>query len=146
MDDDFLQLCVIYRDPPDLVELEVRVQYRGWTARSTVYAQPHVFASNCKRLLEWATTPSDTLTLEAGADTGIGWLKLDFYTIGRTGHVGCSLQLATGKQPHDARPAETWRLAIEIQTELGLVERFARAGHLLSTNLDGEAKLIGLPS
>ncbi len=145
MDDHFLQLRVIYRDPPDLIELEVLVQYRGWTARSAVYASPRGFADDCNRLLEWARAPSNPILVEAGADTGIGSLKLGFYTIDRAGHVACSVTLATGQQSRDSRPAETWRMAIEIHTELGLVENFARACISLGKRLDGDALLIGMP-
>src|SRR5207237_2370778 len=116
------QLRVGYREQPDLMELEILVQYRGWKAHSAVYASPHGFADDCEHLLKWAKAPSQPITIEAGADTGIGWLKLSFYTIDRAGHVACSVTLATGLQPRDARPAETWRMAIEIRTEPGLVE------------------------
>jgi hypothetical protein len=144
MDNNYLQLRVVYRDPPDLMELEVVVEYRGWSACSAVYASPHGFADDCDRLLEWSRAPSDPIIIEAGADTGIGWLKLAFYTIDRAGHVACSVTLATDQHSSGARPADIWRMAIEIRTELGLVENFARACRTLAKQLDGEAVLIGM--
>ena len=144
MYDRFLQLRVIYRDPPDLMQLEVLVQYEGWAARSTVYASPHGFANDCERLSRWTKSLSEPLIIEAGADTGIGWLKLDFYTVDRVGHVACAVNLATGNQPTEARPAQTRRMAIEIPTEPALIEQFARACISLGKQLDGQAKLIGV--
>jgi hypothetical protein len=144
MDGHGLKLRVIYRDPPDLLELEVLVQCRGWAARSTVYASPHGFFEDAERLLAWARNPLDPFPVEAGADTGIGWLKLVFYTIDRAGHVACALTLATGKTSERSRAEETWRMSIELRTEPALIENFARACRTLAQSLDGEAELIGL--
>jgi len=146
MDDHFIQLRVVYSDPPDLMELEAQVQYGGWAARSIAYASPHVFSEDCQRLLEWSKAPSTPFTIEAGADTGIGWLKLVFYQVDRIGHVACSVTLATGQHVREARLEETWRMQIEIRTEPGLIERFARACILLGQKPDCEAKLVGIPN
>jgi hypothetical protein len=145
MDEHFLQLRVIYRDPPDLIELEVLVNYRGWTARSTAYASPHAFAEDSRRLRQWARSPADPIVIEAGADRGIGCLKLEFYTTDRAGHAACSVVLATPDHGSHSRSAQIWRMAVEIGTELGLVENFARACVTLAETLDGEARLLGLP-
>jgi hypothetical protein len=145
MDDQFLQLRVIYRDPPDLIELEALLRYGGWAACSAVYASPHGFTEGCQRLLEWARAPSSPVSIESGADTGIGLLRMNFYTIDQAGHAACAVTLATGRQSRNARPAETWRLAIEIRTELGLIENFARACITIGKQLNGEAVLVGVP-
>jgi hypothetical protein len=146
MDEHFLQLRVIYRDPPDLIQLEVLVQYRGWAAQSTVYASPHGFADDCERLQKWAKSLSGPILLEAGADTGIGWLRLRFYTIDLAGHVACAVTIATGRTSDAARPAETWRMEVEMKTEPALIENFASACIGLAKRLDGEARLVALPS
>lgn len=87
------------------------------------------------------------MQIEADVDTGIGWMVLRFHTIDAAGHACCSVKLATGEQAtHGARPEQTWRFAIEIRTELGLIERFARECITLGTNFSGEARLLGVPA
>jgi hypothetical protein len=146
MDDHFLHLGVIYEDLPDLIELGVRVTHGEWSAVSTVYASPSFFIENGEELLRWIAAPRLPLRIEAGADTGIGWMVLQFYTINHACHARCAITLATKTLSNDSRPAETARLGIELPTELGLIERFARECISLGGNFKREARLIGLPS
>ena len=145
MENSFIQLRVIYEDLPDLIELGVSVQYCGWSAFSKAYTSPSKFSDEAQQLLKWASLPTATVQIEAGADTGIGWMVLKFYTIDAAGHVRCAVKLATGKQSYGARLEETWRFAIEMETELGLIEQFARECIALSTDFTREARLSGLP-
>jgi hypothetical protein len=146
MDDHFLQLRVIYEDPPDLVELGVRVIHGEWSAVATAYTSSSFLADNGKTLLRWVEAPSEPLRIEAGADTGIGWMVLEFYTVDHAGHARCAITLPTKTRTNEPRPAETSRFAIEFPTELGLIERFARECIALSDNFKREARLIGLPA
>jgi hypothetical protein len=86
------------------------------------------------------------LRIEAGADTGIGWMVLEFYTIDHAAHARCAVTLATKTLTNQPRPAETSRFAIELPTELGLIERFARECIALSGNFKRDARLVGLPT
>ena len=88
--------------------------------------------------------PDEPLRVEAGADTGIGWMVLQFYTIDHAGHARCAITLASKTRTNDPRPAETSRFAIEFPTELGLIERFARQCISLGDNFKRDARLIGL--
>jgi hypothetical protein len=146
VDDNFIQLRVVYEDLPDLIELGVSVRCGEWSAHSKAYTGPTAFADEAQRLLSWVSSPTDPIRIEAGADTGIGWMVLKFYTVDRAGHVRCAVSLATGGQPRDARPESTWRFGTEMPTELGLVERFARECIALSTDFSQEARLQGLPT
>jgi hypothetical protein len=146
MDDHFLQLRVIYEDLPDLIELGVRVIHGEWSAVSTAYASSSFFTENGNKLLRWVEAPERPLRIEAGADTGIGWMLLQFYTINHAGHARCAITLATQTRTDGPRPAETSRFAIELPTELGLIERFARECIVLGGNFKREARLIGLPT
>lgn len=147
MDDHFfLQLRVIYEDLPDLIQLSVRVINGEWSAVSTAYTSPSFLSENGKGLLQWVEAPDKPLRIEAGADTGIGWMVLQFYTIDRAGHARCAITLATKTLKNEPRPAETSRFAIELPTELGLIERFARQCIALGGNFNSEARLIGLPT
>lgn len=145
MDGSFIRLRVVYEDLPDLIELAIKVRFRGWSADSRAYADPVAFAEEARRLAEWTSAPDGPVTIECGADTGIGWLVLRFYTVDRAGHVCCALTLATGGQPQNARPESTWRFAIEIPTEAGLVERFACECLALSSDFSRGARLAGVP-
>lgn len=142
----FLHLRVVYEDLPDLIELAISVRHGGWAAESSVYASPQVLADVAAKLVEWVASPGEPFEIEEGADNGIGWMRLKFYTIDRAGHARCAVCLSTGGQPADARPEETWRFAIEIPTELGLIERFGRECVRLSKDSSPQALLEGLPA
>jgi hypothetical protein len=144
MDDHFLQLRVIYEDLPDLIELGVRVVHGEWSAVSTAYTSPSLFLDHGNDLLRWARAPNEPLRFEAGADTGIGWMVLQFYTIDRAAHARCAVTLATNTRSNGPRPTETSRFAIELPTELGLIERFARECITLGSDFKREARLVGV--
>ena len=143
MDEHFLQFRVIYEDE-HLLEISVRVLHGEWSAVSTAYTSLSFFTENGNALLRWVEAPDEPLRIKAGADTGIGWMVLQFYTINLARHVRCAVTLAT-QTMGALRPAETSRFSIELPTELGMVERFARECIALGGNLKREARLICLP-
>lgn len=143
MDDHFLQLWVIYKDV-HLIELGIHVGHSEWSAVSTAYASHSFLADSANAILGWVKSPHDPLKIEAGADTGIGWMVLRFYSISNAGHTRCEIKLATRTRTNEPRPAETSRFAIELPTELGLIERFAGQCLALGRDLKGEARLIGV--
>lgn len=126
MDDWSLELRVVYEDLPDLIEVETRVRAGDWSARSLAYCSPGFLTEDANRLIAWSRNPQGNLRLEAGADTGIGWLVLELYTIDSAGHTRCAVTLATGGTGRESRPAETWRLCIELRTDPASIERFGR--------------------
>jgi hypothetical protein len=142
--DHFLQLCVISEDL-HLIELRIRVVHGEWSAVSTAYASPSFLTESGEAILHWAETPNEPLNIEAGEDTGIGWMVLKFHTIDRAGHARCAIKLATTPWLDGLRPAETSRFAIELPTELGLIERFARECVALGRDFKREARLSVLP-
>jgi hypothetical protein len=146
MDDWSLEIRVVYEDLPDMIELETRVRAGEWSARARAYTSPDFLAGDAERLIEWARNPQGRARFAAGADTGVGLLMLDFYTIDVAGHARCAVTLATGGTSRDARPAETWRFAIEMKTEPGLIERFGRECVSLGRDYSRIAKLSGLPT
>jgi hypothetical protein len=146
MDDHYLQLRITYEDLPDLIELGVRVIHGEWSARSTAYTSPSFFTENGTAILRWVEAPDEPLRIEAGADTGIGWMVLHFYTIDRAAHARCAITLATSTRTDGPRPAETSRFAVELPTELGLVERFGRECIAVGSDFKREARLIVLPT
>jgi hypothetical protein len=144
MDDWSLELGVVYEDLPDMIEVETRVRAGEWSARSRAYCSPSFLCDDAKQLVAWSINPQGHFRPEAGADTGIGWLVLDFYTINSAGHTRCAVTMATGESSHDARPAETWRFAIELKTEPGLIERFGRECLALGLDYSRKARLSHL--
>jgi hypothetical protein len=146
MGENLLQLRVTYQDLPDLVEIGVRVVHGEWSAVATAYTSPSFFVQNGEALLGWVEAPNEPLRVEAGADTGIGWMLLQFYTIDHAGHARCAITLATKTRTDGPRPAETSRFEIEFPTELGLIERFARECIAISNNFKREARLVGVPA
>jgi hypothetical protein len=146
MSENCLRLRVICEELPNLIELGISVIHGGWSARATAYTSPSFFTENGEKLLRWVRAPNEALRIEAGADTGIGWMALQFYTVDRAGHARCAISLATKTRTNDPRPAETSRFAIELPTELGLIERFARECVALGDDFRLETMLIGLPA
>jgi hypothetical protein len=86
MGENFLQLRVIHEELPNLIERGIRVIYGEWSAISTAYVSPEFLTENGEALLRWVEAPNEPLRIEAGADTGMGWMVLQFYTINHAGH------------------------------------------------------------
>jgi len=143
--DHFLELRVIAEDV-HLMELYVRVVHGEWSATSSAYVSRSFLTENGEAILRWVEAPTEPLNIEAGADTGMGWMILQFYRIDRAGHVRCAITLATKTRTDGPRAAETSRFAIELPTELGLIERFARACIALGSDPKLDANLTGLPT
>jgi hypothetical protein len=139
MSDNYLKLRVIYVDLPDLVELAIEVQHDGWSANSTAYASPVFLTQDPSALLRWSRSPERPHRMEAGMDTGIGWLAIEF-TSDIRGHVRCHIQMSSGAAKAEPR----WRMALVLSSELGLVERFAHECTALGAKFSGEAVLTGL--
>ena len=116
---------IVYEDLPDLVEIETHVWASNWQGVARAYASPQSLHHEAKALEQWCRKPEGEAVLEAGADTGIGWVRLRFYPIDMAGHLVCHVQLATAGSM-GGRPEEVWRMSLEIRTEPGLVERYAR--------------------
>lgn len=141
MDEWSLELRVVYEDLPSMIEVETHVRAGDWSARSRAYCAPNFLSDNAERLIAWSQQPQGNLRLEAGADTGIGRLVLQFYTIDSAGHIRCAVTLATGGTGRDSRPAETWRLCIELRTEPASIERFGRELLALASDYSRTATL-----
>jgi hypothetical protein len=80
MSEHFLRLTVVHEDQ-HLLELSVWVSHGEWSAKSTVYVSPAFLPENGKDILNWVESPKQPMRIEAGANTGIGWMVLHFYTI-----------------------------------------------------------------
>jgi hypothetical protein len=137
-----LTLRVVYEDLPDLIEVEARVAADGWSGIACAYTSPHSLGEAARGLLNWAERPSEEFALEAGADTGIGWLSLRWYVIDRAAHLACHVRMATSADNSDM-PEDVRRLSLEFRTERSMVERFARQLASLAKSLTGEAVLTG---
>jgi len=124
-----------------LIELRIRVVHGEWSAVSTAYASRSFLTENGEAILQWIEATHKPLNIEAGADTGIGWMVLQFYTIDSAGHARCAVKLATNTRTDGPRPAETSRFSIELPTELGLIERFGRECIALGSDSRREARL-----
>lgn len=136
-----LAVRVVY-DDSSLVELEARVFADDWSGSTWAYTDSLSLRSEARGLLDWTEHPQGTFALEAGADTGIGWLSLRWYATDRAGHLACHVQFAT--RAINDRPEGVRRLSLELPTETGLVERFARQLLSIAETFSGEARLEGV--
>jgi len=137
-----LTIRIVYVDLPDLIEFEGQVMSGGWGGVASAYVSPAVFAAAVDRAIEWTHRPEGTCVLDAG-DEATGLLRLRFYTIDLAGHVVCQIQLATNEATKH-RGKSVRRLSIEMPTEIGLIEQFARNLRSVVAQLEGEAVLQGL--
>ena len=132
-----IAIRVVYQDLPDLIELRTSVRIRDWSGAACAYASPHSLVNEAQKLVLWSRHPEGEFRIDAGADTGIGWLVLSFRTVDMAGHIVCHVTLATSDP-------NVCRLAVNIRTEAGLVERFANELISLARTLKGDAVLIGV--
>src|SRR5204862_5257804 len=135
-----LTLRVVY-DDPHLIEVEVRVVAGDWSGTTRAYTPPGSLGDGARDLLAWSARPHEPVALEAGSDTGIGWVSLRWYTIDRSGHLVCHVRIATAEE--GGWPEGVRRLALEFPTELGLVERVARQLASVAASRPGDAVWAG---
>lgn len=145
MADHFVQLRVIHDKLPNLIELSIRVVHSEWSAQSTAYASPEFLTEQGTAILQRIEAPDETLSMETGADSGIGWMVVWFNTIDSAGYARCVTTLATQTRTDGPRPAETSRFAMELPTELGLIESFGQECIALGSDFNCEARLTILP-
>ena len=138
-----VRMRVVYEDLPDLVEVETVVEVGEWRGIGTAYVSPSRLRDQASGLERWCRNPQGEIAVELGANTGIGWTVLRFYTIDMAGHVICHVQIATGDVPVGGRDEQAWRLAVEMPTEPRLVERFARSLSAVSS-VNDTAALFGV--
>jgi hypothetical protein len=137
---------VVHHDLPDLIEVQTAVKLAEWSGVARAYASPNALHEQTVALETWCSRPEGEIALELGADTGIGGTILRFYVVDMAGHVACHVRLAAGGLSSGGRPEQVSRLAIEIATEPGLIERFARELRIVISSLKGEAVLLAVPA
>ena len=122
-----ISIAVIYEDAPDIIEIEARVSSYSWNGMARAYAATEMFRQQAAALQAWCKHLSGEAVIEAGADTGVGWVMLRFSRDEAPDRVLCRVTLATGGVTSDHRPDEVWRLTLEVPTEITLVEQFAQS-------------------
>lgn len=133
---------IVHEDLPDLVEIETRVEVGAWVGVARAYASPDRVREETRALRAWCDHPNGTVQLVAGADTGIGYAHLRFYTIDLAGHVMCHIQSAT-QGSTGGREEEISRMSLEMPTEPSLVNRFAAHLGTIIETVGEEALLLG---
>jgi len=135
-----IEIRVVYHDD-DLIELETHIRVNDWCGVGRAYTSADDIRDKANGLVSWSHNPSQEFLIEAGADTGIGWLVLRFYIVDMAGHVACHVTLAS---PAYDRTQPVWRLALSIPSKPGLIERFAKELLAISEILQGKAILEGV--
>ena len=133
---------IAWLDPPDMVELETRVIAGNWRGVARAYTSPDKLRRAAKSVQEWCHQPEGQAEINAGTDNGTGWMRLRFYPVDLAGHVVCHVDLAAeeiGRRPDSVR-----RLSLEMRSEVGLIERYARHLETIAESLGEEAVLLGL--
>src|SRR4051812_25944512 len=116
-----LVIRVVYVDLPDMIEIEAVVIASGWAGLAWAYTDPVSFRDSALGLRQWAERPSGNFVLEAGEDTGIGWIHLRWVSNEGRGAIPCHVQLAA----RAGVPENCWRLRLTTKAEPWALERFA---------------------
>jgi hypothetical protein len=137
-----LELRIVYRDPPDLFELEASVRTGRWRGVATAYVLPISLRTDAVELASWSRDPQRDFEIDAGIANASGMLALNFVPRDQIGHLECGISIITSALGH--RDSDRWRLSLSIRTEPGLVERFAEQLIALCDGAVDEAVLEGL--
>jgi hypothetical protein len=117
-------LWVSYDDRPDLIEISTSVRDGSWRGLASAYTSPAQLIAAAEELLQWVDRPIGKARIE-GSPSLLGSICLSFYTIDKAGHLVCHVQLATGGSTN-GRESAIRRMSLEMNTEAGLVEKFAK--------------------
>ena len=139
-----ISVTMIYEDAPDLLEIETRVHSYSWQGVARAYAATESLRQQAVALDTWCKHLTGEAVIEAGADTGVGWILIRFYRADSAGQVLCHVTLATGGVVANHRPEQVWRLSLEIPTEVDLVEQFARSLQSALCSVGSTALLQGI--
>jgi hypothetical protein len=137
-----LELRIVYRDPPDLIELEASVKTGRWRGVVIAYVLPISLRTNAVDLAAWSRDPRCNFEINAGIPNASGMLALSFVPRDQAGHLEFGISLVTS--PLGRCDSDRWRLSLSIRTEPGLVERFAKQLISLCDGAIDEAILEGL--
>lgn len=128
-------------DDSELIELETVATIREFSGVATAYTSPNAVKDAGNELVKWSRDPTGECRIEFGNDNGTGWIVLRFYTIGLAERAYCQVTIAT-RGTLD-RPETVARMSNEMETEPGLIERFAKHLEALSDYTTEEAILSG---
>ena len=140
MENHFVRIEVLWADE-DLVDLGVTVAYGDWSAFVSCYASPSQFAGQAGRLRRWVSAPTGRVRMNLVENTEWNSMSLEFYTVDPAGHARCAVELLRHPADMSSRHQETWRMVIALETELGLIEQFARDCGSICATSEGEALL-----
>ncbi len=122
----YLAMRVIFEESPDVIEIETRVVDDDWQGRTTSYGKHGELHDAARKLGIWSARPEGEAIVEIGFETGAGWLRLSFYEIDNAGHLACYIQMSERVTESGPRIAKPSKMALEMRTEAGLIEQFAR--------------------
>jgi hypothetical protein len=137
-----LEVRILFRDPPDLFELEASVRTGRWQGVATAYVSPTYLRTQAMGLAAWSRSPRSDFKIDEGVPGGSGAIALSFVPRDPIGHLECGVSLVTSAI--GPRDSDRWELSLSIRTEPGLVQRFAEQLLALGDGTVEEAVLEGL--
>lgn len=134
----YLLLRVVYTDA-HLIQIESELNARGWRAVARAYTGSDELANGARSLFRWTRLAEGDSVVAAGANSGIGLIRLCFVTFNQAKHVECDVLLESARPI--LGPDVVWRFEGRVRTELGLVGDFARRLETMAIQREGEAAL-----
>jgi hypothetical protein len=135
-----LSLNVVYNDV-HLIQLEGEINSGRWNGYAQAYTTAQQLAEFSATLARFADGSVDVVVFQAGADTGVGLVGLNFYSIDRSRHIACHVKLASGQLPDDHRPEQIWRMEVEVKVETWALIKFSQQLARMAREQSGRATL-----
>lgn len=136
-----LTIRLVYEDPPDMIQVEIRVSADGWAGVAWAYVAPDMLAQETSGLLEWLERPRGEFAIKAFEDTGDGGMTLRWRVADKAGHLACHVRISDC--PHGTWDEMGRLLNEEILTHPAQADRFARHLRSLANRFVGKVSLEG---
>lgn len=132
-----VRLCLVWSDP-HMDEVEVQVRHDGWSAHSRHYTSLSELGNHGAKLRKWCESVDGSLTVPIAGEIINSEASLQFFITDGSGHISCRVAL----NPNPFGLGER-RIALDVPTETGLVDRFAAELQALAIKREGYATLEG---
>ena len=139
MHQDGLLLEAIWRDQ-DMVELRIELGHAGFSGHTLIYTSAIALNEVADSLQRFDPTTQQDVAFSLGFEDGSRQLRVKVYPFGRAFHLAAAVALSADVVSH-GQPHGVWRVQVEMETELSLLDRFAADLRGIARTYTGRAVL-----
>ena len=114
--------CIVWSDP-DLLEIETRVAFAGWSARERAYVTRDGLREFA-RALDRVVAGASSARLDAG-QPNLGYATLDLFEYSRARHIGLHVTIGHAPDSGQVHTAHARELRFTVPVECGQLALFA---------------------